>query len=94
MYVYGSNYVHGPQPLSAPHRAGQTAAAGNSGSNLSADSVSFSRQADLIGRVREMPEIRADRVADLKRQIAAGNYDSDQKLDAALDRMLDEIGAW
>jgi negative regulator of flagellin synthesis FlgM len=93
MYVYGSSYVHGPQPLGAPHRPAQTPSAG-AGNFATTDSVSFSRQADLIGRVREMPEIRADRVADLKRQIASGNYDTDQKLDAALDRMLDEIGAW
>ena len=36
-------------------------------------------------------DIRIDKVADLRRQIANGNYDTAEKLDAALDRMLD---AW
>ena len=36
-------------------------------------------------------DIRIDKVADLRRQIASGNYDTAEKLDAALDRMLD---AW
>ncbi len=34
-------------------------------------------------------EIRIDRVADLRRQIAQGNYDTPEKMDRALDRFLD-----
>jgi len=34
-------------------------------------------------------EIRVDRVADLRRQIAQGNYDTPEKVDMALDRFLD-----
>jgi len=36
-------------------------------------------------------EIRIDKVADLRRQIAEGNYDTPEKMDAALDRLLDQI---
>lgn len=36
-------------------------------------------------------EIRIDRVAELRRQIADGSYETPEKLDAALDRLLDEI---
>lgn len=34
-------------------------------------------------------DIRVDRVADLRRQIAQGNYDTPEKMDMALDRFLD-----
>ncbi|MGV3485283.1 MAG: flagellar biosynthesis anti-sigma factor FlgM [Planctomycetaceae bacterium] len=34
-------------------------------------------------------DIRIDRVADLRRQIASGNYDTPEKMDAALSRFLD-----
>lgn len=37
-------------------------------------------------------EIRTDRVAELRRQIASGSYDTPEKLDVALDRMLDQFG--
>lgn len=37
-------------------------------------------------------EMRIDRVADLRRQIASGNYDTAEKLDIALERMLDRLG--
>jgi len=36
-------------------------------------------------------EIRIDRVAELRRQIASGNYETPEKLDAALDRFLDDF---
>jgi anti-sigma28 factor (negative regulator of flagellin synthesis) len=35
---------------------------------------------------------RADKVASLREAIAAGNYDTDEKLSAALDVLLDRLG--
>jgi negative regulator of flagellin synthesis FlgM len=37
-------------------------------------------------------EIRVDRVAELRRQIASGSYDTPGRLDAAMERMLDRFG--
>ncbi len=37
-------------------------------------------------------EIRVDRVAEVRRQIADGSYETSEKLDAALDRLLDRMG--
>ena len=36
--------------------------------------------------------IRFERVAELRRQIADGSYDSPERMDAALDRFLDLLG--
>ena len=36
--------------------------------------------------------IRFERVAELRRQIADGSYDTPEKMDAALDRFLDLLG--
>lgn len=36
-------------------------------------------------------EIRVDRVADIRRQIADGSYDTPAKFEAAFSRMLDEL---
>ncbi len=47
---------------------------------------------DVSSGVAGGGEIRIDRVADLRRQIASGNYDTPEKLDFALDRMLDQFG--
>jgi negative regulator of flagellin synthesis FlgM len=36
-------------------------------------------------------EIRIDRVADIRRQIAEGTYETAERLDAAIERMLDQF---
>ena len=36
-------------------------------------------------------EIRIDRVAEIRRQISNGTYETAEKLDAALDRLLDQL---
>jgi anti-sigma28 factor (negative regulator of flagellin synthesis) len=36
-------------------------------------------------------DIRADKVAAIKAQIEAGTYEDDQKLDAAIDKLLDDL---
>lgn len=37
-------------------------------------------------------EIRLDRVAEIRRSIASGTYDTPEKMDIALGRMLDQLG--
>ena len=56
------------------------------------DQLDISPEADLASRISGMPEMRTDRVAEIRAQIASGAYETDAKLDAALDRLLDEIG--
>lgn len=36
-------------------------------------------------------EVRADKVATIKSQIEAGSYETDAKLDAAIDRLIDDL---
>ena len=37
-------------------------------------------------------DMRLDKIADLRRQIAAGTYDTPERFEAALGRMLDDLG--
>jgi anti-sigma28 factor (negative regulator of flagellin synthesis) len=53
--------------------------------------VDISPEASFIAQARELPDIRQERVAAIKSQIESGVYESDDKLDAALDRFLDEL---
>lgn len=92
MQVYGPSHVHGPQPIQAPH-ATQTARPSRvEGSFSGADRVEISTAAQLIDQVRDLPEIRADRVAALRAAIADGTYETADRLDAAIENLLDEIG--
>jgi negative regulator of flagellin synthesis FlgM len=42
--------------------------------------------------VGESGGMRLDRIADIRRQISAGTYETPEKLDVALNRLLDQFG--
>lgn len=90
MNIQGVNFVHAPQGMSGPHRAAAPSAPASS-SLTEADQLDISPTADLASRALEGSDIRADRVAQLRAAIEAGGYDSDEKMNIALDRLLDEI---
>ena len=54
------------------------------------DSLEISAEAQLLS-TSSATEIRADRVADLRAQIASGDYETPEKLEAAVGRMFDEF---
>lgn len=93
MQIYGPSYLHGAQGVNAPHatRLTQPAAAARPSADT-ADTLEISSQAAVASRLSEIPDIRHDRVAAIKAQIAAGTYETGDKLEAALDALLDEIG--
>ena len=92
MEIFGIGYVHGAQPLQGPHRASPAQATQPADSWLGVDELDISHEADMVSRVRDLPDIRADRVADIRAEIAAGVYETGDKLEIALGRLLDEIG--
>ena len=57
-----------------------------------ADEVDISDAARLVEQVRQLPETREDRVEAVRRQIAAGTYETSDKMNVAVERLLDEIG--
>ena len=91
MQIHGPAHVHGPQAINGPHRSHGVSDAGRSPEAQSTDELSISREADLVSRVREVPEMRHERIAEIRRQIEAGTYETSDKMRAALDGLLDEI---
>ena len=53
-----------------------------------ADELQISNLARLMNRLREMPDIRQQRVQRLRAEIASGTYETEDKLDAALEALL------
>jgi len=43
-------------------------------------------------QIQDLPEIRTDRVAQIREAIESGTYETEEKLNVAIDRLLDEIG--
>jgi anti-sigma28 factor (negative regulator of flagellin synthesis) len=44
-----------------------------------------------LDKLSKSPEVRAERLAQIKASIASGKYDSDEKLEAALMNLLQSI---
>ena len=91
MQIHGTTQVHGPQSINAPHRAQAPQKAAQTGYATGTDQLDISREADMVSRARELPDIRAERVAELRAAIEAGTYETADKLDIAVGRLMDEI---
>lgn len=94
MEVYGAGGPQGPQPIYPRLAAwsvdpGQTVAAG-----APRDHVEISPLGQMLDGISRLPEIRHERVDEIRRQIAAGVYETPEKLEIALDRLLGEIQGW
>lgn len=45
----------------------------------------------LLQKISSMPEIRQDKVLKVRREISGGKYDLNDRLDVALDSILEEL---
>lgn len=91
MQIHGLTHIHGAQPLNGPHRTQAAGPAQQTDAWMDVDELDISQEADLVSRARDLPDVRADRIAEIKADIAAGVYETDEKLDIALGRLLDEM---
>jgi negative regulator of flagellin synthesis FlgM len=64
-----------------------------SSTSLPVDQLDLSPEALGIANTASASEVfRAEKVANLREAIAQGNYDTDDKVSAALDKFLDQLG--
>ena len=61
---------------------------------ISAEAELSSQTVDMVNQlqIQDLPEIRTERVAQIREAIESGTYETQEKLDIAIDRLLDEIG--
>ncbi len=75
----------GPRPVSAPmSTSGASPARGTDTVELS----SKAQASQFMETLKAGGDVRTEKVAQIKAQLAAGTYDEDKKFDAAADRMV------
>jgi negative regulator of flagellin synthesis FlgM len=96
MEIHG---IHGPQPVNGPQGvqpSNPTTAADQVQApdqlEISQEAEMASQAAELVEYVHQLPDIRTDRVDEIRAAIEAGTYETEERLDIAVDRLLDEIG--
>lgn len=62
-------------------------------SPVATDRVEISDLATFLSRLSELPEDRARKIVDIRTAIAEGTYETPEKLDAALNRLLEQLGS-
>ena len=94
MEVYGAGGMQGPQPI-YPRLAAFSVESGQAvQANTPRDQVEISPLGQMLDGIGQLPEIRHERVEEIRRQIAAGSYETPEKLELALDRLFDELRGW
>ena len=94
MEIYGAGGTRGPQPI-YPRLAEFTIDAGRTvEAGAPRDQVEISPLGQMLDGISRLPEIRHERVEEVRRQIAAGTYETPEKMDVALDRLLDELSGF
>ena len=84
--ISGSTPIQKPQtPAAKPAAAAQSATPGRA-----ADKLELSGAGHLL-KAAKANDVRADKVRDVKAQIAAGTYETPEKFDAAADKLLDDL---
>jgi negative regulator of flagellin synthesis FlgM len=92
MQIHSVSQLHGAQAISAPHSVARPESASAAArAHATTDVVDISETGRLLEMAAQLPDIRSDRVAQLRAQIAQGSYDTAEKLDMAVERLLDEI---
>ena len=93
------NGIHGSQGVSPTNRVESAKATQSTAITNPTDQVEISPEAeiasqaaDLVSQIHELPEIRLDRVDQIREAIDSGTYETEEKINIAVDRLLDEIG--
>jgi len=87
--------IHGVPPPIAPRPAEPTGPITPSEAKTEppelTDVVEISDVARFAASVQEIPEVRTELVQQVRQQIAAGTYETPDRLDIAVERLMDEL---
>lgn len=93
MEVNGPGPIRGPLPIDTSHPAAEVTKIEQTRSAATNDELDISAAGKMLEHLQQSSQVRAERVAQIKAAIEAGEYETPEKLEAALEKLLDEIGA-
>jgi negative regulator of flagellin synthesis FlgM len=92
--IHGAGGTQGPQPIYPRLAAFSVEAGGTVQAGAPRDQVEISPLGRMLDGIGQLPEIRHEKVDAIRQQIASGIYETPEKLDVAMDRLLDELSGW
>ena len=91
MEIRGTNSINAAQAVRMPGNVGSVENTQQVAHPDVVDQLDISAEAQAASRSADVSEVRTARIAEIKAQIAEGTYETPEKLDAAVSRMLDEL---
>ncbi|HAN99282.1 MAG TPA: hypothetical protein DCQ98_18465 [Planctomycetaceae bacterium] len=95
MQIFGFGQIHQAHSIKPTQRfesAHETRGAGETSSAYGPDRLEISSEARQALAAGNSAPVRADRIAEIRSQIAAGTYETPEKLELALERMFGDLG--
>ena len=94
MEIHGAGGPQGPQPIYPRLASFSVETAANAPTAAPRDQVEISQLGLVLDGIHSLPEIRHEKVEAIRQQIAAGTYETPEKLDKALDNLIGELQGW
>jgi flagellar biosynthesis anti-sigma factor FlgM len=93
MQIHGplAAHLHAAQSVHAPHAPTAAPKAADVQATVVRDEVQISDAGRFLEQTRSLPDIRLEKVQQLREALASGTYDVDSRLDLAVSRLLDEL---
>jgi anti-sigma28 factor (negative regulator of flagellin synthesis) len=88
--INGIGQTRGINPIQAPKPTAKSEATTSTSSANRTDKVELSNVNALLTKLKTN-DVRTDMVADIKAQIEAGTYETDEKLNGAIDKLMDDL---
>lgn len=90
MEIHGIGGMSGPERIEV-RRVGPQRASELGNNQPVHDRVEISEKARLLNMLAEVPDVRLERVSQLKELIAAGKFETPERVRVAVDRILEDL---
>jgi anti-sigma28 factor (negative regulator of flagellin synthesis) len=90
MEVNGPGSVQGPDPI-RPGRISSGRFAAPASEPADPDRVEISELARLKALLKDVPELRLEKIERIRAEIDAGTYETAEKIQTVIDRLLEEL---
>ena len=91
MEVNGPNSIENTGPIKPVNQPGNVEKAAEHSPVQPNDEVEISNAGKMLNQLNQSSELHSERLAQIKAEIEAGTYETVDKLEAAMERLLAEI---
>jgi len=94
MEIHGPGGPQGPQPIYPKLASFSVESGASARASAPKDHVEISQLGLVLDGIHDLPEIRHEKVEAIRQEIAAGTYETPEKLERALENLLTELQGW